>query len=286
MVKRSRSTAIGGSVLLSVALGHAGAGPLHALGASERGSAAAVPPSISLRAPTPLKSARDCRRWQRAAATMGETYGGYRLRLLADQYGCALTAESTPLAPAWSWPWRAQASAAAMPPRLHARFGAWEIRCELLAARNRCALIAEVPLAPAPGATGLSVGPATTHFVIDTVAGRESVIWRIQSPFAPLRSAALRSHHGAFKDQHVMFSLGGPATTQPFTRCDPDVCLMEAPLNASSAAATRLWDGHTIEADLPGPAGMSHGSIAATGFRAAFRELVKLRRAETPLGGN
>ena len=235
-----------------------------------------------------LKNARDCRRWQSAADRLGETYGGYRLRTIVERYGCAFNDASRPSHLVWNWPWHGEGLAPALPPVLHARFGAWEIRCEPIAARNRCAMISESHVVPTAGSAATRPGVVTTHFVIDTIADRESMIWRIHMP---MPSGAPKTRTAAAGAGLVSFSLGGPAVSQPFTTCRDNACLMEAPMTASASAATRLWDGHAIDIDIPAPEGQAasgpnHARISAAGFRAAFRELNKLRRAENRAGAN
>ena len=250
---------------------------------------AQVEPLIGNHAPAlTLKTARDCRRWQSAADRLGETYGGYRLRTIVDRYGCAFNESSRPRQRVWNWPWHGQGEEPTLPPVLHARFGAWEIRCEPVATRNRCALISSSHVVPAAGPAAIRPSVVTTHFVIDTIADRESMIWRIHMP---LDRGALQTRTAAADAGLVSFSLGGPAVSQPFTTCRDSACVMEAPMTASANAATRLWDGHAIDIDIPSANGLTasgpnHARISAAGFRAAFRELNRLRRAENRAGAN
>jgi invasion protein IalB len=286
MAGQSQTLVRGGFAALLVICASVMAPPVHAGRGTER-ALVSEPVIANLAPPLTLKTARECNRWQSAAARLGETYGGYRLRAIVDRYGCGYTEGNRAVQRVWNWPWHGEGLAPAVPPILHARFGAWDIRCEPIAGRNRCAMTSEAAVVAVAGspAAGRIV---STHFVIDTVADRESMIWRILMP--PARGL-LKTRTAAAGNGFVSFSLGGPAVSQPFTTCRDNACLMEAPVTASANAATRLWDGHAIDIDIPAAEGAStngpdHARISAAGFRAAFRELNRLRRAENRQSAN
>ena len=218
-------------------------------------------------------SIEDCRRWSYLADRMGETFAGHRLRTVLLARNCAFSQDAAPAADAvWGWPWRQGAlSSARLPPIVHGRYAGWIIRCGHAGQRRRCALIGSVPLEPRGAVT------ATTHFVIDTIDGRESMIWRVMvrrgsALIPPAREIEL----GLDEDHHTI----------PFAVCGFAGCLGEADPKLSADVATWLWDGKSAEIALPafgadGPNSQS-GTISARGFRQAFTELVRLRRAEGP----
>lgn len=278
------STLTKGGLAAVVCAGLGVAAPLQARATHQAGLALDPAPLMLNDAPAlTLKPARDCRRWQSAAQRLGETYGGYRLRAIVDRFGCGFGTAGPARDQAWNWPWHGEGAILVRPPVLHARYGAWEIRCEAVAARTRCAMISDAAVIPHAQLAAPSPAFITTHFVIDTIADRESMIWRVHTPRP---AGALKTRTAAAGTGLVSFSLGGPAVSHPFTTCRGDACLMEAPIAASAAATTRLWDGHVIDIDIPAAdngraEGPLQARISAAGFRAAFRELIKLRHAET-----
>jgi invasion protein IalB len=281
---RCLAGALGPMILSVLTALSPGAGPVHAAAVLDQ-DPGSRPSSSRTAKRLPVTNSRDCRRWQNAAERLGETYGGYRLRAIVEHYGCAsLATEPDGQRTAWDWPWVHPQAGASLPPQLHARFGHWQIRCDTVASRRRCALSSEVPLELVQGNARRSVGLIITHFVIDNVSGRETMLWRVHT----MGVATLAEH--ATRGALVSYSLGGPAFSHPFANCYASGCLMEAPLATGAAAATRLWEGGQISLSLPAllakvrGAGGYIASIDATGFRDAFRELVKLRRTESRSG--
>lgn len=174
-----------------------------------------------------------------------------------------------------------------LPPKLHRVVGAWEIRCDTAGERRRCALLYRMPLA---GAQLIDAGQSEliVHFVIDMVAGRESVLWRMFVPGmagAPKRpelvavglsASQLREARGQLR-----YQLGAKEFVEGFPACGAAGCLMEAQVQRASAVVSRLWEGKAIELQLQ----IADGegvliTLPGRGFRAAFGELSRLRRDE------
>lgn len=229
---------------------------------------------------------RQCRRWKTLATQLGETYAGHRLRETVLQRICGMSedelAEDT-----WSWPWSSLERGDVLPPKLHRVVGAWEIRCDTAGERRRCALLYRMPLA---GAQLITAGQSEliVHFVIDMVAGRESVLWRMFVPGmagAPKRpelvavglsASQLREARGQLR-----YQLGAKEFVEGFPACGAAGCLMEAQVQRASAVVSRLWEGKAIELQLQ----IADGegvliTLPGRGFRAAFGELSRLRRDE------
>jgi invasion protein IalB len=165
----------------------------------------------------------NCKKWRRIAERLGETYAGLRLRQAVVDRACLFADIELASAPAaaesgsdrvWAWPWADGAIDPSLPPRLHANYGDWSIRCGLAGRRERCALIheamipergtergpetgrsearltpiAQTPIAETPiagvGSAAVPVAATAqarvvTHFVIDTISGHSHVVWRV-----------------------------------------------------------------------------------------------------------
>jgi hypothetical protein len=122
-----------------------------------------------------------------------------------------------------------------------------------------------------------------THFVIDTVAGRESLLWRVFVPGAGARVSD-RRREGASTVAHgrrVRYRLEGRQLGASFTTCVEMGCVLETgPLRAGDVASV-LWDGRAIPLEVEMAGGrVATVHISAEGFRAALRELMRLRRIE------
>ncbi len=228
-----------------------------------------------------------CRRWRTTLSGLGETFAGFTLRAaIADRY-CALSVNSA-ASTRWEWPWRGLEQGLALPPRALRQFGAWEVRCGEGRMRERCALVQKL------GDDG-----ASTHFVIDRVAGREMLLWRLYLPLSgPARTGASArmgggsapvgraSHTNAVSKSdaagRVKILLSGRAIARRFTVCGPQGCVLEISGKDAGAGATRLSDGLVVQAQalLDGDSARYGLLIRARGFRDALRELGRLRRAE------
>lgn len=243
----------------------------------------AVPPRVA-------RPVDECRRWQALAGQLGETYAGYALRRGALKRACAesLTARADDT---WAWPWDSLAPGLLLPPRPHRVLGAWEIRCGSGGKRGRCALI-NVHALPPDDVVDPGDPMLVTHFVIDMVARRESLLWRMfvpaepanatgadltleEAPQTPARVAA-RSNKLA-----IRYDVGRGEYSERFSTCVPAGCMMEANVRHAGEVATRLWEGRAVDLDVPLPSGRTvRVQLPADGFRLALRELVRLRREE------
>ncbi len=216
----------------------------------------------------PVRSPKDCRRWRAVAARLGETYAGFRLRQTVVARVCAFT-EETADDDHWSWPWRDAELRAELPPRLHALFGDWQVRCGRAGRRSRCVLAVSSALlgSPDPDQDDL---PLMAHFVIDQVGGREVLLWRLHVVADIVRTGGLD------------VVLGKRRTNETFDVCGRIGCIVETETRLSTDAANWLWDGKSIGVRLgvAGP-GEFRAILPATGFRAGLAELMRLRRLET-----
>ncbi len=237
--------------------------------------------------------ARQCRRWRALAAQLGETYAGHRLRSTVLERLCADQEDTS--ADVWAWPWSDLERGATLPPRFHRTFGAWDIRCDTASGRRRCALIHRAPVPPdellVDGDPQIMV-----HFVIDMVAGRETVLWRmfVPTPLAPgaaatpppVMPALLPGEpQGAGQSPtprgEVRYRIGASDHAERFPACVAAGCFMEAHVTRSGAVVSRLWDGRPIELTVARAGGEPLMlRLPARGFRAAFSELMRLRRDE------
>jgi invasion protein IalB len=236
----------------------------------------------------------NCAKWRRIAERLGETYAGLRLRQSVVDRACLFayaeltTSSGSNFVPAdtgfdhlWAWPWANGAIDPALPPRLHASFGDWTIRCGLAGHRERCALIHETSAlamqGESPAVLTTAMAPAaakvTTHFVIDTISGHSHLLWRVfvaASPGAePTRTDLVR------------FSAGPLTGAKRFDGCSSAGCLMEADMTTSARVATRLWEGVSGDITLnPGANQALTAVVPANGVRAGLAELARLKRAE------
>lgn len=216
--------------------------------------------------PPQRSQSESCRRWRVIASRLGETYAGHRLRETVVARTCALTGWDAGDDELWQWPWR-QGNIRAEPlPRLHGSIGAWVIRCGKAGQRQRCAMLHDLASAPANGASLKIV----SHFVIDTIGGRESVIWRVQV-----------SGTDAVRDR-LEIATAGKRTAKAFLACSKPGCLMEADVRLSTEAANLLWENSPLTLTLvrdDKPALV--WQLPGHGFRGALSELARLRREET-----
>jgi invasion protein IalB len=216
----------------------------------------------------PIHSPRDCRRWRAAAARLGETYAGFRLRQTIVARACAFSDEAR-LDEPWSWPWRVKEMRSELPPRLVSRFGDWQIRCGHAGQRRRCVLAVTRGLAgpPDPDVDDL---PLVAHFVIDQVGGREVLLWRLHVIADLVRTGGL---------EIVMAKRRRP---ESFDVCGRIGCMAETETRLSAEAANWLWDGKAIEIQLAGENGHAlAATLPGLGFRAGLSELIRLRRLES-----
>jgi hypothetical protein len=231
-----------------------------------------------------------CRRWRSAASHLGETYAGHRLRRTAVSRHCPFL-DATRVDESWDWPWSSLGDGRVLPPRLHATFGDWEIRCGTARARRRCALLQRGP-APWDETHGSEQPSIVTHFVIDMVGRREIVLWRIYVPVAPPATASLQQstdltagiagRHGSGR---IRYELDGVEHTEAFPACAPTACLMEANVWRAGAVVTRLSDGQPLDLQVDlGTQPPIRMTLPAAGFRSGLRELIRLRREEMRAG--
>lgn len=214
----------------------------------------------------------DCRRWREIANGLGETYAGWRFRKTILPRACGKEIESRPDAVVWRWPWREEEPGADLPPQLHARFGAWEIRCERAGRRQRCALATRARLiGRSSGLDGSELHERlTVHFVIDRIGGRELMLLRVHATGT------------TWTTRKVRLRLGERLFSEAFDQCGKLGCVAESSTQRSTRAANWLWDGEAIRLRLIGADGRRQGvRLSAAGFRAGFVELVRLRREES-----
>ena len=240
----------------------------------------------------PSKNRDNCRRWRAMATQLGETYAGYALRTSVLKRVCGFE-EAERRDEAWGWPWDGLETGAHVPPRLHRTLGDWEIRCGSAGARRLCALLhrAAVPPDRALDVAEHAQPALVAHFVIDMIAGQERVLWRLfvpaeataagATPIVPTASAEPGVRPRAGRGE-IRYRLGGSDHVELFPACARTGCLMEAHVQRAGAVATRLWDGKSVELSVARPSGEFVAvTLPGTGFRAAFSELVRLRRDET-----
>lgn len=218
-----------------------------------------------------------CERLVALSDRLGETYAGYRLRTSLLAQNCPLTSGRR-IGHVWSWPWQALlatpvvtaaiATAPAsetddfLPPRVRHESGAWQIRCGRAGPRERCALTRG-------GATGAALH---AHFIIDRIAGKSSVVFRLLAPPMPEKTAAARIDLARQQPLRVAVAA-----------CSPRGCLAEASPAVSARLLDALWDGTPLSVWFEGgteppPTTARARIIAADGFRDAFRHLLQLDR--------
>ena len=135
-----------------------------------------------------------------------------------------------------------------------------------------------------------------THFVIDMVAGRESVLWRVfvaadageavlgLPPVKPAAGEAKPSSAiGArASTRGIRYTLAATEHVERFSKCAAAGCMMEANLLHAGEVATSLWDGNDIGLAITLSSGrIIQMSLPARGFRAGLAALVRLRRDES-----
>ena len=212
-----------------------------------------------------------CERWRVLAGRLGETHAGHKLRHLLSTRLCALT-EDKSTEEVWAWPWRFSDVRADLPPQHHGKFGAWDIRCDQAGERRRCALSLETVVAAGidPESRPIRI---VSHVVIDAVAGRESVLWRVHVP---------RSAGGVAAEAGISVELAGRNVAESFDACGPRGCMTEAEPVVGAEVASALWQGRSITIRLVGGGEREpeSGMLPAHGFRAGLKELIRLRRHE------
>lgn len=269
-------------------------------------SSAAAPPTLLENPMPPLRAsqASRCTRARAIADKLGETFAGHRVRetLVARSCAFALHEGSAPNA-LWDWPWRLVSDAhephqlttsdveRLLPPFTMGDAGQWQIRCGRTELRQRCALLriepvalrltantiannsdSESPFAPPLSAPAIVAPPVIAHAVIDTVAGRTTVLFRI---FLPRFAKPPRS---------VSVSIGQDAITLPINRCGALGCILEADTNSGAAIVRHLWEGQPLALSVDVGHGHAEASIPALGFRDGIQGLVGLERVEARRG--
>jgi invasion protein IalB len=245
----------------------------------------------------------NCRKWRRIAERLGETYAGIRLRQSVVDRACLFAATElasvtggisgteTSFDHLWAWPWADGAIDPALPPRLHATYSDWTIRCGQAGRRERCALIHET-VAVSGGvdqtpSSSPSSAKVVTHFVIDTIGGHAHVVWRVfveRSETGWFSAASSTERNGTAdltRADLVQFSSGTISGAKRFDGCSAAGCLMEADMTTSARLATRLWEGQGGELKLePVPGVTLTAPVSANGVRAGLAELARLKRSE------
>ena len=236
----------------------------------------AIAPPMRLGAELPLaaepvlpdrRTVVSCRTLRRTAERLGETWAGARFRRNILSRTCGLSGSES-AERHWQWPWTGKGLDGALPEREHARHGPWSIHCETTARRERCALSQAGTLLPAAASPAEHAVRFVTHFVIDSIAGQERVLWRIF--VADPKSATARLEvEGATL-----------LARERFDTCGRKGCLLEADMTAGATAIDRLWSGHAVRLTLPAEGTVLTGEIAAAGLRKGLSELTSLRRRE------
>ncbi len=227
-------------------------------------------------------TASNCGKWRRVAARLGETYAGARFRHSIVERACAF-ADLTPVEEAWSWPWAKSEIDGELPPRLHARYAGWTIRCGHSGRRERCALIHEAKASAASAVGALESISIITHFVIDQIGGQEQVLWRVfvEKAEPAWFDGSLSSARRPFATEVVRVHADASTIHKRFDDCSRFGCLMEADIAISARIATRLSDGGGIQIEIrPAPGIVLMQSVPAGEFRVALRELSRLKHAE------
>lgn len=231
---------------------------------------------------TERRAPRDCRKLKALAGQLGETFAGHRLRSTLLDRSCGLHQVETHSDDVWSWPWRSPA-ADDLPPTSAGRFGAWEVRCGNAGRRQRCAL---VHVLGADGDPNQGLVRVSTHFIMDALAGRESVVWRVVVAAGTRPERGSASPRGGTGESDaaaraVTFVHGDGEVRVAFAMCRDGACIMEASPRHASDVVGRLADGSPIEIKLTGESGERTSIILpATGFRSGFNALGRLRREE------
>lgn len=262
----------------------------------------------------------DCRRWQALASQLGETIAGRRMRQTETGEACRQHGEQ---ALAWDWPWSEGALSAALPPQVVSEAGVWQVRCEAGDGRRRCALVHQFVMGGGKGELTAIQGSAaaaadgsrqerqdkaiSTHFVIDTIAGRESVLWRVFVPSERDAIAANATMAAPLQGVEQGTAAATPSTgATPGSRrqprswrlqiladrtaekvegpvyCSAAGCLLEVGPKQASEIVNRLVDGSAVEVRIePGDASApANLTLPARGFAASFKDLMRHRRDE------
>ena len=258
------------------------------------------PPPAAASDPARTSRASQCRKWRSMAAHLGESFAGYTLRSSVLRRVCDGPGEAAD--ESWDWPWVGLKQGRLLPPRLQQTAGAWQIRCGFAGARQRCAAVhvAAVsggsPAPPDERPGELVAQTIIAHFVIDTIAGRESVLWRLYVASEPGAGAGVRADANVGETGGVRVASAGPMRAdrrsvtyvlgdalheERFSACSERGCIMEAGPARASQVATALWDGAAVPASVTlASGGTVEVVLPGQGFRQALRELVRLRRDE------
>ncbi len=224
-------------------------------------------PAPGLLAPSPhappTAARAQCRRLAAIAERLGGTFAGHRLRngVMVDVCAGHVDAGGPARPPQTSWPWAQSGSAHTPPGAEVARFGAWRLHCQPALSAPFCVLAA------AASPAGLSA-----HFVIDRVAGRETLLWRIVADRAAIGDAG-----------GVVLTAQSARRVEAFDICGPAECIMEADTVRAAAVADRLWSGAAVRFDLDStasPTGVF--ALPATGFRQGLAALIRQRSGPRP----
>ena len=238
-----------------------------------------------IRRPAAVSASGNCQRWRRIVHKLGETFAAHAIRTAVLARECALAAEQHGGADndTWEWPWNKDHALSDLPPLKRSVFGAWELRCQHLIVRERCAMVQQAWIA---GARRSRLGPhlVTTHFVIDNIAGRETVLWRIFVRRAEANWFAMPAADAAETGARKLdAALGGALIAFKISHCTADGCMSEAPLQIGARAISRLGEGRPVGLlARPTLQEKIRAVISARGFREAFGELQRLRRLEVP----
>lgn len=256
----------------------------------------------------PLTRRIDCARWQNLTLQLGETLAGRRMRQTVTGETCRQQGDGA--AHVWDWPWAGGALTPSLPPQLVLEAGGWQVRCDASGRRRRCALVHQSGAGSGKGDVAAGQAGAvlsesapdrarhvSTHFVIDTIAGRESLLWRV---FVPAdRAETLAASALATGTSQGTARGGTPPVGEPRPQlrilgdradktadrpgyCSAAGCLIEAGPQRSADIANRLSEGTSVEVRIDGadvPPGMVV-AIPSHGFRAGFKELLRQRRDE------
>lgn len=213
------------------------------------------------------KTVVSCKTLRRTAERLGETWAGARFRRNILSRTCGLTGSDS-AERHWQWPWSGKGLDGALPEREHARHGLWSINCETTARRERCALSQTGTLMPAVASPAEHAVRFVTHFVIDSIAGQERVLWRIFVADPKAATARLEVEGATLLSR------------ERFDTCGRKGCLLEADVTAGATAIDRLWSGQPVLLTLPVDGTVLTGEIAAAGLRKGLSELTSLRRRE------
>jgi hypothetical protein len=232
---------------------------------------------------TSATSASNCGKWRRVAARLGETYAGVRFRQSIVERACAFADLAPTEETTWSWPWAKAEIDAELPPRLHAVFAGWAIRCGNSGRRERCALIHEATVNVAPALGASETTRIITHFVIDQIGGQEQILWRVfvEKSDAGWFEGTQSTGGRTASSEVVRVHSGANMIHKRFDDCGRLGCLMEADVAISARIATRLWDGGSVQIEMrPAPGILLVQSVPAGEFRSGLSELSRLKRAE------